>query len=151
MPESTLMTLRTLLGIPDDSRDALLTQLGSWNILALPAPTTSRGFCRMWVCWWQASVSATTEARSLAPATCWVARLSRQRASPGTSWPTCGRGTCACGIVTWRFMPVTASGMTQVGRSGRIPRMVAIPTSAPSRRTMTGQSRSITWCGRRYK
>ena len=27
MPESTLMTLRTLLGIPDDSRDALLTAI----------------------------------------------------------------------------------------------------------------------------
>ena len=29
MPESTLMTLRTLLGIPDDSRDALLTTIVS--------------------------------------------------------------------------------------------------------------------------
>ena len=29
-------------------------------------------------------------------------------------------------------------------------RMGDIPTSAPSRRTTTGQSRSITWCGRRY-
>lgn len=27
MPERTLMTLRTLLGIPDDSRDALLTTI----------------------------------------------------------------------------------------------------------------------------
>ena len=29
MPERTLMTLRTLLGIPDDSRDALLTTIVS--------------------------------------------------------------------------------------------------------------------------
>ena len=29
MPESTLMTLRTLLGIPDDSRNALLTTIVS--------------------------------------------------------------------------------------------------------------------------
>lgn len=29
MPESTLVTLRTLLGIPDDSRDALLTTIVS--------------------------------------------------------------------------------------------------------------------------
>lgn len=48
-------------------------------------------------------------------------------------------------IVTWRSTPVTASGMTQVGRSGRIPRMGATPTSAPSRRTTTGRSRSTTW------
>lgn len=29
MPESTLMTMKTLLGIPDDSRDALLTTIVS--------------------------------------------------------------------------------------------------------------------------
>lgn len=50
MPESTLTTLKTLLGIPDDSRDALLTQLGSWNTLALAALILSAGCSRTWAC-----------------------------------------------------------------------------------------------------
>ena len=50
MPESALTTLKTLLGIPDDSRDALLTQLGSWNTPALAAPTLCPGYSRTWAC-----------------------------------------------------------------------------------------------------
>ena len=66
-------------------------------------------------------------------------------ARPGTSWTTCGRGMCACGRAILLSMQVMTSGTTPVGRSAQIAKMGAIPMWGRSRRTTTGQSRSIIW------